>query len=82
MKKKLVIRLQRLGRINRPFFLIVVTHKEKSAQGSYLSKVGYYDPFMTKSAGGHLSLVVYKNLLNYWIARGAVPNEKVRQLLF
>jgi len=82
MKKQLIIRLQRVGRINRPFFLIVVTQKQKSAKAAYIAKVGYYDPFLTKTQGGFLNLVIYKDLLNYWIARGAVPNHTVQKLLF
>ena len=81
MKKKLIIRLQRVGRISRPFFLLVVSHKEKSAHGAYLARLGYYDPFSTKIKG-FKNIVVFNNLLNYWISRGAIPNETVKKLLF
>lgn len=82
MKKKLVIRLQRAGRISRPIFLIVVTHKEKSAHGAFIAKVGYYDPFSNKDKSGFNNIVIYRNILNHWIARGAVPNETVFKLMF
>lgn len=81
MKNQFVIRLQRCGRIKRPFFLIIVTRKYKSEAGAYIAKLGYYDPFSTKK-NGFLCVVLYKNLLNYWISRGAIPNENIKKLLF
>jgi small subunit ribosomal protein S16 len=82
MKNQLVIRLQRCGRIKRPFFLLIVTKKNKSESGAYIARVGYYDPFLNKKKANFSGLVIYKDILNYWIARGAIPNNAVQKLLY
>lgn len=81
-KNRLVIRLHKRGRVGRPYYYIVVTNAYKSNKSSFLAKVGYYDPFTYKFKKNINALVVYKDKLNYWILKGACPNDSVRKLLF
>jgi ribosomal protein S16 len=81
-KNRLVIRLQKQGRIRRPYYLIIVTKAFKSAHGGFYAKVGYYDPFSYKFKNNFSNIVIYKEILNYWIKKGARPNLKVYKLLF
>ena len=52
-----VIRLQRAGTRNRPFFRVVVMDSRKQRDGAFLEKLGYYDPVpnpeLSHNLGGH-----------------------------
>ena len=81
-KNRLVIRLQKRGRIRRPFYYIIVTNSKKSEKGGFRCKIGYYDPFSIYKKLNMLGIVVNLELLSYWISKGAIPNATVMKLLY
>ncbi|MCK4304070.1 MAG: 30S ribosomal protein S16 [Candidatus Eisenbacteria sp.] len=71
-----VIRLQRAGARNRPFYRVVVTDSRKPRDGAFLEKVGYYDPLPANDVI-HLD----RERLTHWMAKGAKPSEAVHALI-
>jgi len=70
----LIIRLQRTGKRNQPFFRIVVTEKKSPPKGKYIEKVGSLDP-RTK----RVTLKVER--IKYWLENGAQTSDTVWNLL-
>lgn len=66
----------RFGKKGYPTYRIVVLDKRKKAVGSYLEKIGTYNPMQNKEG-----VQVDKTLLDKWLAKGAVVSEGVRKLL-
>jgi small subunit ribosomal protein S16 len=71
-----VIRLQRAGARNRPFFRVVVMDSRKQRDGAFLEKLGYYDPVPNPDL-----LYLDTERIRYWIGQGAQPSVSVRSLL-
>ncbi len=71
-----VIRLQRAGTRNRPFFRVVVMDSRKQRDGAFLEKLGYYDPVPSPD-------LVYLDTerVRHWISQGAQPSVSVRSLM-
>ncbi|HWP94407.1 MAG TPA: 30S ribosomal protein S16 [Gammaproteobacteria bacterium] len=72
------IRLARGGAKKRPFFHIVVTDSRNPRDGRYIERVGFFNPIAT---GGEIGLQIDRSRVEYWIARGAQPSERVTELL-
>ena len=72
------IRLQKLGRRNRAFFRIVVMDVRTKRQGSYLEKLGTYDPIETVP---EKQVLVDLERVKHWTALGAQPSDAVINLL-
>ena len=72
------IRLQKLGRRNRAYFRIVVADVRVKRQGSYLEKLGTYDPIEPLP---EKAVVVNLERVKHWTALGAQPSEAVINLL-
>ncbi len=72
-KSMLIIRLQRVGKKNQPFFRIVLTEKTAPPKGKYIEKLGYLDPRTKK---GDLNV----ERINYWLSKGAQPSDTVWNL--
>jgi small subunit ribosomal protein S16 len=70
------IRLMRFGKRKQPSYRVVAIDKRKKRDGSYLEKVGFYNP-MTEPA----TLELDQEKLNSWIAKGAQLSDAVRKLL-
>lgn len=71
-----VIRLQRAGGRNRPFYRVVATDSRSARDGRFLEKVGFYNPLKDPV---ELSLEVPR--IRHWIANGARLSETVALLL-
>lgn len=71
-----VIRLQRAGARNRPFYRVVVTDSRKPRDGAFLEKVGYYDPIPDPDV-----LQLDQDKVASWLAKGARPTEAVSALI-
>jgi small subunit ribosomal protein S16 len=67
------IRLKRVGRKKRPFYRIVVMHKQNRRNGAAIQELGFYNP-MEKQ------LRLDKACMDAWIAKGAQPSEAVALL--
>lgn len=70
------VRLMRFGKKGYPVYRIVALDKRKKRDGSYIEKVGLYNP-MTEPA--HLD--INNERLSYWMKNGAELSEGVRKLL-
>lgn len=73
-----VIRLSRGGTNKRPFYTVVAADRRASRDGSYLERLGYFNPIAT---GGEKRLELNQERINYWISTGAKPSERVTHLL-
>jgi small subunit ribosomal protein S16 len=70
------IRLARHGTKKRPFYRIVVTDSEAPRDGKFLEKVGTYNPAQDPAA-----VELEAERIRYWIDKGAVPTDTVKNLL-
>lgn len=71
-----VIRLQRHGRKNYPFYKIVVTDSRAPRDGRFIEKIGTYNPNTNPST---VELNFERAL--YWMNVGAQPSDTARSLL-
>ena len=72
----LTIRMRRVGAKKRPFFRVVVTEAHTARDGRALEVLGHYNPTAQPEM-----LVLDRERLEYWVARGAQPSDTVRTLL-
>ncbi len=71
----LIIRLNRIGKKNKPYFRVVVTEKSAAAQsGKFLEIVGSYDPHQKKA-------VFKEERVKHWLGCGAQTSDTVHNLL-
>ncbi len=72
------IRLSRGGAKKRPFYHVVVTDQRNRRDGSYLERLGFFNPGAT---GNDEKLRLDLARIEYWIAQGAQPSERVQKLV-
>jgi len=70
------IRLMRFGKKGQPSYRIVVIDKRKKRDGSYIEKIGFYNPMVEPK-----KLEIDEQKLNSWKLKGAVISEGMRKLL-
>lgn len=73
-----VIRLNRGGAKNRPFYNMVVADSRMPRDGRFIERVGFYDP---KAPEGRESIRVDLERLKYWTGKGAKPSPTVVRLV-
>ena len=71
-----VIRLMRVGAKKRPSFRMVAADSRRQRDGRFLEILGHYNPISQP-----YELVVHKDKVATWIAKGAQPSEQVASLL-
>jgi len=71
-----VIRLQRRGRRNRPFYAIVVVDSRKKRDGAFIEKLGWLDPLTDPET---VSLDLAR--VEHWLSQGAKMSERVQHLV-
>jgi small subunit ribosomal protein S16 len=71
------IRLTRRGGKKEPFYHVVVTDSRRTG-GTALEQVGFYNP-VARGASEELRLDLGR--IDYWVARGAQPSERVAHLI-
>jgi small subunit ribosomal protein S16 len=69
------IRMQRLGRRNRPFYRIAVAEKNTRRNGPVIEQLGFYDPIAKDPAK---QLKLDHERVKFWIAKGAQPSDTCR----
>lgn len=72
------IRLARGGSKRRPFYNIVVTDRRKPRDSGYIERVGYFNPV---ARGQEVRLHLEQERVQYWLANGAKPSDRVAKLL-
>lgn len=72
------IRMARGGAKKRPFYNIVVTDSRNRRDGSFIERVGFFNPVAT---GNEERLRINRERVDYWIGKGAQASERVASLL-
>ena len=72
------IRLSRGGAKKHPFYQIVVTDSREKRDGSYIERIGFFNPI---AVGGEVKLRVDRARAEHWISKGAKPSDRVAKLL-
>jgi small subunit ribosomal protein S16 len=70
--------MSRGGAKKRPFYHIVVTDNRNRRDGSYIERIGFFNPIAT---GGEERLRIDAERADFWSARGAQISDRVAQLL-
>jgi len=70
------LRLARVGTHKRPFYWIVAAESAMPRDGRFLEKLGVYNP---RTRPRTLDLKAER--INFWMDRGALPTDAVRELL-
>ena len=72
------IRLARGGAKKSPFYHVVVTDSRNRRDGRYIERVGFFNPV---ARGNAQTLDLKTDRIEYWIAQGAKPSERVAKLM-
>ena len=72
------IRLSRGGAKGRPFYHIVVADERYARDGRNIDRIGYFNPV---ASGKDVPLELNVPRAQEWIAKGAQPTAKVKQLI-
>ncbi|KTD05690.1 30S ribosomal protein S16 [Fluoribacter gormanii] len=73
-----VIRLSRGGAKKRPFYHMVVTDSRKRRDGSYIERIGYFNPV---ARGQEVRLHIDAEKLSHWQKVGAQLSDRVSALV-
>lgn len=73
-----VIRLSRGGAKKRPFYHMIVTDSRKRRDGSYIERIGYFNPV---ARGQEVRLHIEAEKLKHWQAVGAQLSDRVSALI-
>lgn len=73
------IRLSRGGSKKRPYYRIVVADSRSPRDGSFIEKVGTYNPMLAKDDAARVSLNTER--LQHWLSVGAQPSDRVLRFL-
>jgi small subunit ribosomal protein S16 len=72
------IRLARGGAKKRPYYSVVVANADAPRDGKFIEKIGTYNPLVAKDHADRFK--IDQERLQYWIASGAQPTERVAKL--
>ena len=70
----LIIRLQRAGKKNQPFFRIVVAEKTAPIKGKFLEKLGFLNPIKKEFS-------INEERVKHWTSKGAEISDSVYNIL-
>ena len=73
-----VIRLTRGGAKREPFYHVVATDKRNRRDGGFLARLGYFNP---QAMGQEKRLVLNRDEINEFLAKGAQMSERVAALV-
>jgi small subunit ribosomal protein S16 len=73
-----VIRLSRAGAKKRPFYHLVVTDSRKRRDGSYIERIGYFNPV---ARGQEIRLHIDAEKLTQWQSVGAQLSDRANSLV-
>jgi len=73
------IRLTRGGAKKRPYYKVVVADARAPRDGSFIEKVGTYDPLLNKEDGNRVTFKTDR--VEHWLAQGALPTDRVAKFL-
>lgn len=70
------LRMVRRGRKKRPFYSVVAADTAKTRAGSYIEKLGTFDPLVEENG-----LNLNEERVKYWLGVGASPSDTVASLI-
>ena len=70
--------MARTGAKKRPFYHVVVSDSQKSRDGRFIERLGYFNPIATGKAA---RLEVKQERVDYWVSVGAQVSDRVKSLL-
>ena len=70
------IRLRRAGATNQSFFHVVAADSRNARNGSFIEKLGYYDPTTDPEM-----FKIDRERFDYWLSVGARASQTVSQLV-
>jgi len=73
------IRLSRGGAKKRPYYRIVVANSRSPRDGSFIEKIGSYNPLLAKDDANRVVLDVER--AKHWLSVGAQPTDRVLRFL-
>lgn len=73
-----VIRLARGGSKKRPFYHINVADARSPRDGRFIERVGFFNPV---ARGQEEAFRINVERVEYWLAKGAQPTDRVASLL-
>ena len=73
------IRLTRGGAKKRPYYKVVVADARAPRDGSFIEKVGTYDPLLSKDKENRVTFKADR--VEHWLAQGAQPTERVAKFI-
>jgi ribosomal protein S16 len=73
-----VVRLSRGGSKKRPFYNIVVTDKRNRRDGSFIERLGFYNPVASEKDQQSLRLDLAR--VQHWVSQGAQLSPSVARL--
>ena len=74
-----VIRMARAGTKKRPVYHIVVADRRFPRDGRFIERLGYFNPLLPKDNKNRLKLDLDK--VKSWMAKGALPSDRVMRFL-
>ena len=74
-----VIRMARAGTKKRPFYHIVAADSRSPRDGRFIERLGYFNPLLPKDKTERLKLDLEK--VKAWLAKGALPTDRVLRFL-
>jgi small subunit ribosomal protein S16 len=75
----LKIRLARAGTKKRPVYHIVVADSRSPRDGRFIERLGFFNPLLPKEKTERLKLDLEK--AKAWLAKGALPTDRVLRFL-
>jgi small subunit ribosomal protein S16 len=75
----LKIRLARAGTKKRPFYHIVIADSRSPRDGRFIERLGFFNPLLPKEKTERLKIDLDK--VKAWLAKGAVPTDRVLRFL-
>lgn len=70
------IRLRRMGAKKKPFYRIVVAHKEAPRDGRFIEVIGTYNPLTDPE-----TVTIEADRVAHWLSVGAQPSDSVTRIL-
>jgi small subunit ribosomal protein S16 len=70
------VRLTRVGSKKNPIWRVVVADQRSPRDGRFIETIGHYNPQTEPS-----TIVIDRERLDHWVARGAQPSGTVKQLV-
>ncbi|OGH93850.1 MAG: 30S ribosomal protein S16 [Candidatus Magasanikbacteria bacterium RIFOXYD2_FULL_41_14] len=71
----LMIRLQRVGKTKAPTYRVIISEKARDTQGTYLEKLGTFNPHVQENG-----LLVDVERVKYWLGKGAEASATLHNL--